>query len=79
MARRQMRAKLQPAEGHAYYQRREALVEPVFGQTEERRGFRRFGLRGLAKVGAEWDLICLMHNVLKLFRAGAAVARPAPA
>jgi hypothetical protein len=24
----------------------------------------------LEKVAAEWDLICLTHNLLKLFRAG---------
>jgi len=74
-ARSGMRAKLQTAAGQAHYRLRKSVVEPVFGQTKERRGFRRFGLRGLAKVGAEWDLICLTHNVLKLFRAGAGVTR----
>ena len=34
------------------------------------RGFRRFSFRGLSKVQAEWQLICLTHNLLKLFRAG---------
>ena len=57
-------------DGHALYTMRKAIVEPVFGQTNERRGFRRFALRGLANVSAEWELICLTHNVLKLFRAG---------
>ena len=69
-ARAQMRAKVRTAEGHALYKMRKAIIEPVFGQTKERRGFRRFALRGLANVNAEWDLICLTHNVLKLFRAG---------
>jgi hypothetical protein len=44
-------------------------VEPVFGQIKEVRGFRRFSFRCLQKVKAEWDLICLTHNLLKLFRA----------
>lgn len=79
LARVQMRQKLRTPEGEDHYRRRKSVVEPVFGQTKERRGFRRFSLRGLGKVGAEWDLICLTHNVLKLFRAGAGGARLAPA
>jgi len=39
-------------------------------QIKEWRGFRRFSLRGLGKAGAEWKLICLTHNLLKLFRSG---------
>jgi hypothetical protein len=65
-----MRAKLQTAAGHAVYALRKAIVEPVFGQIKGPRGFRRFAFRGLAKVRAEWQLICLTHNLLKLFRAG---------
>ncbi len=65
-----MRAKLQTAAGHAVYALRKAIVEPVFGQIKGPRGFRRFAFRGLAKVQAEWQLICLTHNLLKLFRAG---------
>jgi hypothetical protein len=65
-----MRAKLQTAAGHAVYALRKAIVEPVFGQIKEARGFRRFSFRGFAKVQAEWQVICLTHNLLKLFRAG---------
>jgi hypothetical protein len=65
-----MRAKLQTAAGHALYALRKAIVEPVFGQIKDARGFRRFSFRGLGKVHAEWQLICLTHNLLKLFRAG---------
>ena len=65
-----MRAKLQTAAGHAVYALRKAIVEPVFGQIKEGRGFRRFSFRGTVKVHAEWLLICLTHNLLKLFRAG---------
>jgi transposase len=66
----QMRAKLQTVAGQAIYALRKAIVEPVFGQIKGTRGFRRFSLRGLAKVRAEWLLICATHNLLKLFRAG---------
>ena len=45
-------------------------MEPVFGQIKDGRDFRRFSFRGVAKVQAEWLLICLTHNLLKLFRAG---------
>jgi transposase len=69
-ARGAMRAKLQSATGHAVYALRKAIVEPVFGQIKGARGFRRFSFRGFAKVQAEWQLICLTHNLLKLFRAG---------
>ena len=65
----QMREKLKTAHGHAVYKMRKAIVEPVFGQIKEVRGFRRFSLRGEEKVASEWQLICLTHNLLKLFRA----------
>ncbi len=64
-----MRAKLQTAAGQAAYALRKAIVEPVFGQIKAVRGFHRFSFRGLVKVQAEWLLICLTHNLLKLFRA----------
>ncbi|MBI4868813.1 MAG: transposase, partial [Candidatus Wallbacteria bacterium] len=50
--------------------RRKAIVEPVFGQIKEARGMRRFSLRGLEKVAAEWSIICGTLNLLKLFRSG---------
>jgi len=46
----------------------------VFGQLKEARGFRRFSLRGLQAVNAEWLLLCLTNNLLKLFRAGGRLA-----
>ena len=65
-----MRHKLRTPEGQAVYKLRKAVVEPVFGQIKEQRGFRRFLLRGLVKVEAEWKMICTTHNLLKLFRSG---------
>ena len=72
-----MRQKLQSPTGHDLYKMRKAIVEPVFGQLKEIRGFRRFLLRGLDQVSAEFDLMALTHNLLKLFRH--ASARPAAA
>jgi transposase len=63
-----MRRKLQTKAGKAVYARRKAIVEPVFGQIKEARGFRRFSLRGLVKAAGEWALVCLTHNILKMHR-----------
>lgn len=63
-----MRRRLQTKAGEAIYAARKAIVEPVFGQIKEARGFRRFSLRGLAKVRSEWAFVCLTHNILKLYR-----------
>jgi len=63
-----MKRKLQTGAGRAVYAARKTIVEPVFGQIKEARGFRRFLLRGLAKVRGEWALVCLTHNILKLYR-----------
>ena len=63
-----MRQKLATATGRALYAARKRIVEPVFGQTKGARGIRGFLLRGLEKVAAEWQLICLTHNLLKIWR-----------
>jgi transposase len=64
----QMRAELTTEDGRSLYRMRQAVVEPVFGSIKERRCFRRFKLRGLIRVRAEWQIICTTHNLLKLFR-----------
>jgi len=71
-----MREKLRTPAGRDLYRRRKAVVEPVFGQIKEARGFRQVSLRGLDAVYEEWRLVCLTHNLLKLFRAGVTL-RPA--
>jgi len=68
--RGRMARKLATKRGRAEYRRRKAIVEPVFGQMKEARGFRRFRLRGRVKVTAEWHLVCAVHNLGKLFRSG---------
>ena len=65
-----MARKVRTKKGRATYSKRKHIVEPVFGQIKEARGFRRFSLRGLENVTCEWDIICLTHNILKLFRSG---------
>jgi transposase len=63
-----MRRKLKTKAGKAVYAARKAIVEPVFGQIKQARGFRQFLLRGLEKVRGEWSLVCLTHNILKCYR-----------
>jgi hypothetical protein len=69
-AQERMAAKVRAPEGKAVYARRKVIVEPVFGQIKEGRGFRRFLLRGLKNIRGEWRLVCLTHNLRKLWRYG---------
>jgi len=64
-----MRRKLQTKVGKAVYAARKCVVEPVFGQIKQARGFRQFVLRGIRKVKGEWALVCLTHNILRLYAA----------
>jgi hypothetical protein len=64
-----MRDKLKRAGWRSRYRLRKQVVEPVFGQIKQARGFRQFLLRGIEKVRAEWALICTAHNLTKLARA----------
>jgi transposase len=64
-----MKRKLQSKAGKAVYAARKCVVEPVFGQIKQARGFRQFLLRGKENVKGEWALLCLTHNVLRLYAA----------
>ncbi|MGC8489853.1 MAG: IS1182 family transposase [Clostridia bacterium] len=66
-----MRRKLRTRNGRARYRLRQQSVEPVFGQIKSGRGLQQFLLRGLKAVRASWRFECAVHNVLKLWRAGA--------
>jgi transposase len=61
--------KLGSKAGREVFSQRKVIVEPVFAQVKHIRGFRQFLLRGLQQVEAEWLLVCMTHNLLKLFRA----------
>jgi transposase len=63
-----MRFKLRPPDARRRYARRKAIVEPVFGQLKEARGFTTLSLRGLAHAAGEYLLACLAHNLGKLVR-----------
>ena len=61
-----MTTRLRRAGHRSRYRLRKQVVEPVYGQIKEARGFRRFLLRGIEKVKAEWAMICTAHNLRKL-------------
>jgi hypothetical protein len=63
-----MRQKLKRAGRRSRYRLRKQIIEPVFGQIKQARGFRQFLLRGIEKVKAEWALVCIAHNLTKLTR-----------
>ena len=62
-----MGRKLRTKTGRETYAKRKGMIEPIFGQIKHGRGFRQFLLRGLAKMRGEWRLVCLTHNLLKLY------------
>jgi len=64
-----MRRRLRTKGGHAIYAQRKVTVEPAIGQIKER-GFRRFSLRGLIGAKGEFQLVCAVHNLVKLWRIG---------
>lgn len=63
-----MKHRLKTAVGKAQYKLRQQTVEPVFGIIKSVLGFRQFHLRGLKKVGLEWQLVCLAYNLKRLHR-----------
>jgi hypothetical protein len=63
-----MSTRLRRAGHRSRYRLRKQIVEPVFGQIKQARGFRQFLLRGIDKVKAEWAIICTAHNITKLAR-----------
>jgi len=65
-----MARKLRTKHGRETYAKRKGMIEPIFGQIKQGRGFRQFLLRGLEKMRGEWRLICLTHNLKKLFGSG---------
>jgi transposase len=62
----QMAAKLQTDEARAAYRRRKWLSEPPNGWVKNVLGFRQFSVRGLAKVKAEWRLVCTALNLRRM-------------
>jgi hypothetical protein len=67
--RQQARENLLSLIGQKLRAARGVEVETVFGRIKEDWGFRRFLLRGLEKVGIEWGLLSMAHNLAKVWTA----------
>lgn len=65
-----MKQKIDSDKGRHIYGQRLGTVEPVFGHINTMIGIKRFSLRGKIKVNAQWQLISMVHNVLKIHRYG---------
>jgi hypothetical protein len=74
-----MKHRLKTKLGKDKYKLRQETVEPVFGIIKSVMGFRQFLLRGLEKVGLEWQWVCLAYNLkrLHLMNAGQKLASQA--
>ena len=66
-AKERMAHRLKTTAGKTLYKLRKQTVEPVFGIIKDVMGFRRFSLRGHAKVSLEWTLVCVSYNLKRLF------------
>lgn len=66
--RERMELKLSTKQGWDIYKIRGQTIEPTFGQIKDARGCDRFMRRGLPPCDSEWKLLCLTHNLLKLWR-----------
>ena len=64
--RMKMARKLKTKRGQAVYRKRKHIAEPPFGWIKSCLGFRSFSFRGLEKVTAEWNLVCLALNLRRL-------------
>jgi transposase len=71
-----MRFKLRQPAARRRYARRKVIIEPIFGQLKEDRGFTTLSLRGLVLAKAEYVLACLAHNLGKLLRVCTLPASP---
>lgn len=67
-ALRAHRAWMATEEAKARYRQRKLLPEPTFGILKEQQGARRFWLRGIAAVQAEWALLATAFNLRTLHR-----------
>jgi hypothetical protein len=69
-----MKAKIDTPEGRRIYSRRLGTVEPVFANVRTQKRMDRLTLRGHAKVGIQWKLYCMAHNIEKILNFGTSFA-----
>lgn len=62
-----MARKLRMKKGRETYAQRKWITEPVFGQIKRGMGFAQFLLNGIDKMRSEWRMVCMAHNLKKLW------------
>lgn len=70
--RLRMKQKMEKPESRKIYGQRKITVEPVIGNIKQNLGFREFLLRGIANVKIELNLVCIAHNLQKIWKLRAA-------
>ena len=66
--RQQIRTLLDSPGGKALYKLRQQIIEPIFGNIKHNLQYTMLHLRTLKKVNAEWQLICLTHNLKQIWK-----------
>lgn len=65
--RARMKLKMQTEEGKKVYLKRNYTAEPPFGHIKHNLGYRNFLLRGLRGAKAEFALMCIGYNLIKIY------------
>lgn len=64
--KQQARQNLKSEKGIALRKQRGVEIESCFGDIKHNMGFRRFHVRGIQKVKAEWTIVAMAHNLRKI-------------
>jgi hypothetical protein len=63
-----MKEKIDDPAWRELYSRRMQIIEPVYSDITYCKGMDRFTLRGKGKVGIQWKLYCIVHNIGKCIK-----------
>jgi IS5 family transposase len=66
-AMRRQRIRQQDPGNREKLSRKRLVVERVFGELKQNQGFRRWSYRTLEGVRTQWSMVCLAHNLRKLY------------
>jgi len=66
--------KIDSEKGKERYERRLAIIEPVFANIRTHKRLDRFTLRGQPKVNVQWLIFCMIHNIDKIVNFGSGFA-----
>jgi transposase len=69
-----MRNRIDTLKGRYIYSQRMGIAEPPFAHIRDKLGLNRFTMRGRTKNSAQWKMFTMVHNILKVYRYGTALA-----